>query len=60
MTTVAIETVSAEPIVYKRGNVFVTLTGFNAYQYRQMIWQYGKARATEEYWWLWHKKEGSD
>ena len=52
---------SSEPngIVYKRGSVYVKLEGFNAMLYQSMIWRYGKARATEEFWWLWHKKEGS-
>lgn len=53
---VAFEHVSPESIAYKRGSVYVILNGFHAWQYRQMIWQYGKAEATERYWGLWHKK----
>ena len=54
--TVSFETVAPESIEYKRGNVYVKLTDFNAALYRAMIWKYGKAEATERFWWLWHKK----
>ena len=57
MTTVTFEAETPESIEYKRGTVFVMLKGFNAWLYRQMIWQYGKVEATERFWWLWHKKE---
>lgn len=53
------ESIEPENITYKRGNVCVILTCFNANLYRQMIGVYGKAEATERFWWLWHKKEGS-
>lgn len=56
MTTVC-ETVEAEKVLYKRGCVSQYLSGANASLYRQMIWQYGEAEATERFWWLWHKKE---
>ena len=55
--TVILERGEPESIMYKRGNVCVNLNGFNASQYRQMIWQYGKAEATEKFWWLWHEKK---
>ena len=54
------EATTQESIVYKRGNVCQKLEGFHAALYQQMIWQKGKARATEDFWWLWHKKEGSE
>ena len=56
--TVILEGGNVESVMYKRGSVYVKLEGFNAMLYQQMIWRYGKARATEEFWWLWHKKEG--
>ena len=54
--TVVLEAAVPEPIFYKRGIVFVKLTGFHAYLYRGMIWMYGQTEATERFWWLWHKK----
>ncbi len=57
--TVVLEAAEPEPIFYKRGTVFVKLTGFHAYLYRGMIWMYGQSEATERFWWLWHKKENS-
>lgn len=48
-----------QSIVYERGNVYVTLEGFHAWLYRSMVGIYGKADATERFWWLWHKKKGS-
>lgn len=57
--TVVLEAAEPEPINYKRGTVFVRLTGLNAWLYRAMIWAYGEAEATERFWWLWHKKENS-
>ena len=57
MTTVTFESEAPEAIEYKRGTVFVMLKDFNACLYRQMIWKYGKAEATERFWWLWHKRE---
>lgn len=60
MPEVMMEAISQEPIAYKRGNICIFLTGFNAFLYRQMIWKYGKARATEMFFSLWHKKEGLD
>lgn len=51
------ETVTAESIVYERGNVSIRLEGFYAWLYRGMIGMYGKAEATERFWWHWHKKE---
>ena len=56
---VTFQTVSPESMMYKRGAVYVKLEGFHAWLYRMMIWQYGEAKATENFWWLWHKKEGS-
>lgn len=55
--TVLLESGMPEGIEYQRGTVCVKLNGFHASLYRQMIWQYGKAGATERFWWLWHKKE---
>ena len=57
MTDVVLEVIEPEAIVYKRGNVCVTLSGFHAMQYRSMIWKYGKSEATERFWWLWHKRK---
>lgn len=57
--TVIIEATEPEPIAYKRGTVYVKLTGLNAWLYRAMIWAYGENEATERFWWLWHKKENS-
>jgi len=58
MTTAVIsETVTAESIMYKRGNIYIKLEGFYAWLYRGMIGMYGKAEATERFWWHWHKKE---
>ena len=54
---VACEAVTADSIVYQRGAVCVKLEGFLAGLYRQMIGMYGKAEATERFWWHWHKKE---
>ena len=51
------EVVAAEKVLYKRGCVSQYLTGANASLYKQMIWKYGKAAATERFWWFWHKKE---
>lgn len=55
---VVIEATEPEPIAYKRGTVYVKLTGLNAWLYRAMIWAYGEDEATERFWWLWHKKNG--
>jgi len=55
--TAEFETEVPEKIIYKRGTVYMYLTGFHAYLYRGMIWMYGKAEATERFWWLWHEKE---
>lgn len=54
--TVTLEAVEPENITYHFGECLVTLTGFNAWLYRGMIGMYGKAEATERFWWLWHKK----
>ena len=54
---VVYETASAERILYKRGNFSVPLDGFHAWLYREMIGIYGKAEATDRFWWIWHKKE---
>ena len=59
MTEVIIESETPESIMYKRGNVCQKLTGFHAWQYRSMIWKYGKAEATERFWWQWHKRKES-
>lgn len=58
--SVVFDKCQTEKIEYKRGSVNQYLEGFHAALYRQMIWQKGKARATEDFWWLWHKKEGSE
>lgn len=55
--TVACEALSTERIVYQRGNTYQYLEGFHAWLYRAMIKRYGKAEATDRFWWLWHKKE---
>ena len=55
---VSFEAAEPEAIMYKRGPVFVKLTGFHAGLYQGMIWRYGNAEATERFWWLWHKKSG--
>lgn len=57
--TVITQAVEPEPITYKRGTVYVKLTGFNAWLYRGMIGMYGKTEATERFWWHFHKKKGS-
>jgi hypothetical protein len=57
--TVITQAVEPEPITYKRGTVYVKLTGFNAWLYRGMVAMYGQQEATERFWWLWHKKENS-
>lgn len=57
MTEVITESEAPESIVYKRGTVIQKLTGFHAWQYRSMIWKYGKAEATERFWWQWHKRK---
>ena len=56
ITETEFEAVQPERILYKRGSVCVFLTGFYAWLYRAMIWQYGEAQATERFWWLWYKK----
>ena len=56
--TVDYESVTAESVVYKRGNVCIKLDGFYAWLYRGMIGMYGEAEATERFWWHWHKKSG--
>ena len=58
--TVMLEAVEPESIIYHFGGCLVTLTGFNAWLYRGMIGIYGKAEATERFWWLWHKKSGEN
>ena len=57
--TVTLEAVEPESIIYHFGGCLVTLTGFHAWLYRGMIGMYGKAEATERFWWLWHKKSGA-
>ena len=57
--TVITQSVEPEQITYKRGTVYVKLTGFNAWLYRGMVAMYGQSEATERFWWLWHKKENS-
>jgi len=57
--SVAYEALSTEWIMYQRGTVCKKLDGFHAWLYRAMIKRYGKPEATEKFWWLWHKKEGS-
>jgi hypothetical protein len=57
--TLITQAVEPEPITYKRGTVYVKLTGLNAWLYRGMVAMYGQAEATERFWWLWHKKENS-
>ena len=56
---IAMESTAPESIMYKRGLVYTKLEGFHAILFRQMIWQYGKAEATERFWWLWHTKKES-
>ena len=53
---VLMESVEPESVAYKRGKVYITLTGSHAALYRQMVWFYGEAEATERFWWLWHKE----
>lgn len=54
--TVTCESAEPEKIIYQRGTVYIYLYGFHAWLYRGMIGMYGKAEATERFWWLWHKK----
>ena len=56
-TTVIFEAVEPDEIVYKRGMVNQKLTGVLAGMYRAQVALYGKAEATERFWWLWYKKE---
>lgn len=51
------EAVEPDEIVYKRGTVNQKLTGFLAGMYRAQIALYGKAEATERFWWMLNKKE---
>ena len=53
---VSFEMVEPDSILYQRGRVTVTLTGFLAGLYRGMIWMYGETEAKERFWWLFHKK----
>ena len=50
------EAVEPESILYQRGRVTATLTGFLASLYKGMIWMYGEDEANERFWWLFHKK----
>ena len=51
------EAVTTDRIMYQRGTICQYLEGFHAWLYRAMIKRYGKADATERFWWLWHKKK---
>jgi hypothetical protein len=51
------EAVEPDEIVYKRGTVYQKLTGFLAGIYRAQVALYGKAEATERFWWMLNKKE---
>ena len=51
------DAVEPEQIAYKRGAIYVHLTGMNAMLFRSMIGLFGEAEAIERFWWLWHKKE---
>ena len=53
---VSFEMVEPESILYQRGRVTATLTGFQASLYKGMIWMYGETTAKERFWWLFHKK----
>ena len=55
--TAGFEAVSTDRIMYQRGTICQYLEGFHAWLYRAMIKRYGKADATEKFWWLWNKKE---
>ena len=57
MPTVIFEAVEPDEIVYKRGTVYQKLTGALAGMYRAQIALYGKAEATERFWWMLNKKE---
>ena len=54
--TVSFEMVEPESILYQRGHVTATLTGFLASLYKGMVWMYGEDEANERFWWLFHKK----
>ena len=56
-TTVVFEAVEPDEILYKRGMVNQKLTGFLAGLYRAQVALYGKAEATERFWWMLNKKE---
>ena len=56
METVFYEAEAPAQIEYRRGAVIQYLTGAHAWLYRQMIGVYGKAEATERFWWLWNEK----
>ena len=51
------ETVEPESILYQRGRITTTLTGFLAGLYRGMIWMYGEAEAKERFWQMFYKKQ---
>lgn len=55
--TTIFEAVEPDEIVYKRGMVNQKLTGFFAGLYRAQVALYGKAEATERFWWMLNKKE---
>ena len=54
---VTFDAVDPEEIVYKRGLIYQKLTGFLAGMYRAQTALYGKAEATERFWWMLNKKE---
>lgn len=54
---VIFEAVEPEEMVYKRGTVYQKLTGVLAGMYRAQVALYGKAEATERFWWMLNKKE---
>lgn len=55
--TVTFEAVEPDEVVYKRGLVYEKLNGFYAWMYRAQLALYGKAEATERFWWMLNKKE---
>lgn len=55
--TVVFETVMPDEVIFHRGNVYQKLTGFYAGLYRAQIALYGKAEATERFWWMLNKKD---
>ena len=54
---VTFKAIEPDEVVYKRGLVYEKLNGFYAGMYRAQIALYGKAEATERFWWMLNKKE---